>query len=340
MVGERAKPTEFKLEREEWQASFEEGYTKDLVAKVLNKSRGGHIIDNVILDTGDGLRLSCAAWVVREETERFFYEWMRSRAREWGTDEEGQFPKLEKVVADSEFQPKEVLSHVSKAIVEVLNRRRTDPTRRRDKLHVGLDQPISFTEMEKFFGKVKKGTAPGVSGVPVELWKEATAAVKAELLENLNTSLDTGQVPVMWLKRVIKPLAKTEAAVGLNDIRPITLLEVAQKILTGILTARISEVWNSEEILHPAQMAFLFGRGCYQALERWRGTMFDCEAQAEMEEEKECHWLFLDLAKAYDSVEYWALEDAMRALGVPKKILRLMATLDRGAEAKVMTGGR
>ena len=171
-VGERAKLMEFKLEREEWQANFEEGYTKDLVAKVLNKSKGGHIIDNVILDTGDGLRLSCAAWEVREETERFFYEWMRSRAREWGTDEErreGQFPKLEKVVADSEFQPKEVLSDVSKAIVEVLNRRRTDPTRRRDKLYAGLDQLISFTEMEEFFGKVKKGTAPGVSGVPVEL---------------------------------------------------------------------------------------------------------------------------------------------------------------------------
>ena len=301
-VGERAKLMEFKLEREEWQANFEEGYTKDLVAKVLNKSKGGHIIDNVILDTGDGLRLSCAAWEVREETERFFYEWMRSRAREWGTDEErreGQFPKLEKVVADSEFQPKEVMSDVSKAIVEILNRRRTDPTKRRDKLHAGLDRPISFTEMEEFFGKVKKGTAPGVSGVPVELWKEATAAVKAELLEFFNTCLDTGQVPVMWLKRVIKPLATTLAAVGLNDIRPITLLEVAQKILTGILTARISEVWNSEEILHPAQMAFLFGRGCYQALERWRGTMFDCEAQADMGEGKECHCLFLDLAKAY-----------------------------------------
>ena len=68
-------------------------------------------------------------------------------------------------------------------------------------------------------------------------------------------------------------------------------------------------------------------------------SMFDCEVQAEMGEGKECHCLFLDLAKAYDSVEYWALEDAMRALGVPEKILKLMATLDRGAEAKVMTGG-
>ena len=33
--------------------------------------------------------------------------------------------------------------------------------------------------------------------------------------------------------------------------------------------------------------------------------------------------LFLDLAKAYDSVEHWALEDAMRGLGVPEGILTL-----------------
>ena len=146
-----------------------------------------------------------------------------------------------------------------------------------------------------------------------------------------NTSLDTGQVSIMWLKSVFKPLAKTEAAVGLIDIRPITLLEVAQKKLTVILTARSVEkkVSNSEEILHPAQMAFLFEPGCYQALERWRGTMFDCKAQADQEEGKECHCLFLDLAKAYDSVEYWALEDAMRALGVPEKILKLMETPQR-----------
>ena len=54
---------------------------------------------------------------------------------------------------------------------------------------------------------------------------------------------------------------------------------------------------------------------------------------------KEAHILFLDLAKAYDSVEYWALEDAMRGLGVPEGILTLMRQLDEAAHAKVMTGG-
>ena len=45
--------------------------------------------------------------------------------------------------------------------------------------------------------------------------------------------------------------------------------------------------------------------------------------------------LFLDLAKAYDSVEYWALEDAMRGIGIPENALTVMRNLDERAQAKV-----
>ena len=48
--------------------------------------------------------------------------------------------------------------------------------------------------------------------------------------------------------------------------------------------------------------------------------------------------LFLDLAKAYDSVEFWALDDAMRGMGIPDKVLDLMFTLDTNAKAKVLMG--
>ena len=114
---------------------------------------------------------------------------------------------------------------------------------------------------------------------------------------------------------------------------------MAQKILTGILTERLSKVWNENEVLHWAQMAFSQGRGCYQALERLREILLDCKAQNKKGTTKESHMLFLDLAKAYDSVEYWALEDAMRGLGVPEGTLTPMRQLDEAAHAKVLTGG-
>ena len=53
---------------------------------------------------------------------------------------------------------------------------------------------------------------------------------------------------------------------------------------------------------------------------------------------KACHMLFLDLAKAYDSVEYWAMEDAMMGMGVPPKVVDLMCKLDENAKAQVLMG--
>jgi len=150
----------------------------------------------------------------------------------------------------------------------------------------------------------------------------------------MNACYDNCEVPEIWRRRLVRALAKTEDAVGLEGIRPIALLEVGQKIMTGILTARLSEVWNKHETLHPSQMAFLFGRGCHQALERVRGVMLDAKSR-----NKELHMLFLDLAKAYDSVEYWAMDVAMRGLGVPEKLLDFMNRLDEGAKGKVLIGG-
>ena len=150
----------------------------------------------------------------------------------------------------------------------------------------------------------------------------------------MNACYDDCEVPEIWRRRLVRALAKTEDAVGLEGIRPIALLEVGQKIMTGILTARLSEVWNQQEILHPSQIAFLFGRGCHQALERTRGVILDAR-----DKNKEVHMLFLDLAKAYDSVEYWAMDAAMRGLGVPEKLLNFMHTLDKGAKGKILTGG-
>jgi hypothetical protein len=108
--------------------------------------------------------------------------------------------------------------------------------------HVGLDKPFTDEELERFFGMAKKGTAPGISGVPLELWSTATQELKTMLLDLLNQCLEEGRVPNIWMLRVIRPLAKSDDAVGLQGIRPITLLEVAQKILTGMLTARLSTV--------------------------------------------------------------------------------------------------
>ena len=319
------------------QADFENGKMKNLVNKIVNKAKGVHTVDNVWLQHGSGLRLSCDMREVTKETERFFYEWMRSKAPAWGTAQELKNLEFPRIPAAHKDNP--VYEEVSSLVKYVLQRPLRDPVRG---LYDGVEDPITLPELQEFLGGVKKGTAPGITGIPVDMWRDGPEELRLELLDLLNVAFEAGEIPDMWSKRLIRALAKTDTAVGLADIRPITLLEVTQKILTGILTARISEVWNSTELIHTSQMAFLNGRGCHQALERTRGLLEACltrNKEGNPSEPSELHILFLDLAKAYDSVEYWALEAAMRGLGVPEKVLTIMRTIDNEAEAKVLMGG-
>ena len=332
--------------RETQQEQYNKGKVKGLINKILHDGKEVHQIDKVVLQEGGETRITSEPVEVRRETERVIFEWMKKKADPWGTPAErkrGEFLGLDDLerIKQSACEANPVLPGVGRKIKEVLQRAHQDTERGRRlrSVHNGTDRLITKEEMDDYFSKVKKGTAPGVSGIGVELWAWGAESVKEELLDILNECLEHGTIPGLWAKRLIRPLAKTETAIGLSDVRPITLLDVSQKILTGILTERLNRVWNENEVLHWAQMAFLQGRGCYQALERLRGVLFDCKAQNKAGTAKEAHMLFLDLAKAYDSVEYWALEDAMRGLGVPEKILTLMRQLDEAAQAKVLTGG-
>ena len=178
----------------------------------------------------------------------------------------------------------------------VLRKAHTDGGRLRN-IHRDVGEVISRGELDKFLAGAKKGTAPGATGVTIEMWTHGTDETKDTLLSVLNTALESGRIPNKWAYRLVRPLAKTATAAGLSDIRPITLLEVSQKVLTGILTARIMRVWTEHQVLHPNQMAFLNGAGCNPALERVRGVMVDCEDR-NREGAAEAHMLFLDLAKA------------------------------------------
>ena len=129
---------------------------------------------------------------------------------------------------------------MSDQIEEILKRgtNKDDNGERLRGLHQEVAEEITLEELKEYLRAAKKGTAPGVSGVPIEMWWHAPEEALKELVDIMNIVMESGRIPEAWEHRVIRPLAKTETAVGLNDIRPITLLEVSQKILTGIITIK------------------------------------------------------------------------------------------------------
>src|SRR5260363_6171 len=71
------------------------------------------------------------------------------------------------------------------------------------------------------------------------------------MLRIMNACLKLQMVPKNWKKGNIYPIAKTEEFSGeLDKMRPIMLLEHAKKILTKLLTRRLSDKLSRHEILN------------------------------------------------------------------------------------------
>lgn len=52
----------------------------------------------------------------------------------------------------------------------------------------------------------------------------------------------------------------------------------------------------------------------------------------------EVHLLFIDISKAYDSIEFWAIEAAMKLFGFDDSEINVIKALFKNIESKIKTG--
>ena len=112
----------------------------------------------------------CDEGVVRGETEQFFAEWMRAKAAPWGSLEERQASKFPERPRGHRDIPE--FGDVSDTVEEILCRAAKDGGALQG-LHKGTDRIIELAELKEYLGGAKKNTAPGVSGVAIEMWVTA-----------------------------------------------------------------------------------------------------------------------------------------------------------------------
>ena len=87
-------------------------------------------------------------------------------------------------------------------------------------------RPFSKTELEKYMQKTANGKSGGHTGMARELLKWLGEDGMEEFRTLLN-KIHIPEVPEEWTRGVLHPLEKVKGKVGLDNIRPITLLEVA-----------------------------------------------------------------------------------------------------------------
>eukprot|EP00741_Cyanophora_paradoxa_P017078 tig00020952_g16495.t1 len=118
-----------------------------------------------------------------------------------------------------------------------------------------------------------------------------------------------------------------------NNLRPITLQEVALKLTTGLLNARLSRTIHQNGLLKGANYGFRPGCSTDDALHVFNAVLEDAK-----EFKKPLYILLQDIRRAYDSVSWESMELSMRRLNVPEGYIELHRNIFRRRRARAISG--
>jgi len=186
----------------------------------------------------------------------------------------------------------------------------------------------------KAFQKLKSGKSGG-NGLPADAWKLAASSeggfleIKAFLLDFWESEL----APEEWVTLQLAVLPKKGDLSDPSNTRGIALMEAIPK-LTGII---ITGMLNEYVVLPGPDFAYQCGfvpeRGCPD------GQMpVKLGLTKRNQNDLDSYVLFVDLVKAFDSVDRVALDAVLEKLGVPLKLRNVIMALHSNVKIEIKLG--
>lgn len=119
---------------------------------------------------------------------------------------------------------------------------------------------ITFEEIETTLTMTPTAKASGLTGISYEIIKNLSPIVKQKLTGLLNEVIIRGQMSKDWITSYVTLFSKPKDWEGNLDItRLITLIKTVRKLLTKILTERMTMVIYKTNTLSPFNFADLPG---------------------------------------------------------------------------------
>ncbi|KAF8633797.1 hypothetical protein AX17_004355 [Amanita inopinata Kibby_2008] len=208
-----------------------------------------------------------------------------------------------------------------------------------------LALPITESEIEDAIKSLPSGKAAGLDGIPHELWKQLATSKKD----------DTPGVPTFDIVKMLCcvfrdinhhgispgsnfaegwlcPLYKKKDRTEITNYRPITVLNADYKILTKIVSQRLTPI--APKLIHEDQTGFIKGRRISDVTELATLLVSSCETN-----KTNGIIVCLDQEKAYDRIRHDFLWDSLRKFGFPNNLIRLIRGLYESAYTSVIING-
>ena len=177
----------------------------------------------------------------------------------------------------------------------------------------------TIEEIEKLIDKLKSNKAPGIDGISNYIIKSSTKVISLVLMKLFNQCMEEGIFPDVLKIACIVPLYKGGEKNESTNYRPISLLPLFGKIFEKIIESRLVKFFDKKKIITPHQFGFRKYYSTELAVTEIQNMLLK-----NLDENKVTCTIFLDLAKAFDTVDHGILLLKLEKYGIRGQALTLL----------------
>ena len=179
----------------------------------------------------------------------------------------------------------------------------------------------------------KSGKTPGTDGFPAEFYRFFWTEISNELIDSFNYGFKSGSLSISQRRGIISLIPKKfKDKTILENLRPISLLNVDYKILTKTIAKRLEKVFPN--IINIDQNGYVKGRYIGENIR----LIQDVIHFTNLTNHKGIA-IFLDFKKAFDSVEWSYLNAALELFNFGPDILNWFKIIYNDVSSCVVNNG-
>ena len=207
--------------------------------------------------------------------------------------------KLQRNIPASSFDP-------LKLIADIQNEMNLEPTNE--------EELTAIIESLKCVGA-------GVDKINAKLFKLSYRSILKPILHLFNSCLKSGTFPLRFKIAVIKPIFKSGDRQEVSNYRPISILPFMSKILEKLIYCRLINHLDDNHIIHDNQFGFQKNKATYMPILLLQDTITRVFEEGEF-----ALGLYLDIKKAFDTVNIHLLLNKLYKYGIRNKSLKIITS--------------
>lgn len=193
---------------------------------------------------------------------------------------------------------------------------------------------ITDVVVYSYLKQVRRKTSSGPDGIASIVLNELKEVLALPLSLLFQISLETGELPALWKQSTVTPVFKSGDPTNAKNYRPISLTCAPCRLFEKIIVAELTSHFFKNNIISEYQHGFVKKRSTTTQLIEYQRDLVANAAKGQCTDS-----VYLDIQKAFDTVNYRRLLMILEAYGTHPKVQRWLCSYLTGRSQKVKVNG-